>query len=93
MSKGSEDKLADLTRQIERLSLVCQSMWELLRDQTKLSDDDLASKIIDVDLRDGKWNGKQGPEVVDCPSCGNPANARRGTCLFCAGPLPRQSMF
>ena len=69
-------------RKIEHLTLLCQSMWELLQEQTGLTDQQLRVKMADVDTRDGRANGKIDPSTFHCPSCEAVCNSTRQRCLI-----------
>jgi len=87
---------AELSRQqkhLDRLSLACQAMWELLRDYSSLSEEHLEAKMREVDLRDGSEDGRMSRQLLDCPHCGRPTNSRRELCLMCGGPLDRAHAF
>lgn len=83
----------DLTRKMERMSLACQAMWELLRDTASLQETDILDKMQEIDLRDGVADRKIGHNAVKCPSCGRPANTRRSQCIYCAAEIPREHVF
>jgi hypothetical protein len=85
--------IANVQRQIDRLTLACQAMWELLRDRSDLTEQDIESKMNEIDGRDGTLDGKIGTTLADCPSCGRPTNSRRSSCLMCGAPLARQHQF
>jgi rRNA maturation endonuclease Nob1 len=89
----ASDDIAQLRRQIDRLALASQAMWELLRDSSGLTEDDLQTKILEIDLRDGKADGKITSSVCVCPSCGHNTNTRRSLCLMCGAPLSKQHAF
>ncbi len=82
-ARNAEVDVARLARRLDQLTLTCQAMWELLRDNTEVTEDDLRAKISEVDLRDGKANGKVPNVLVDCTSCRRPTNTRRQSCLYC----------
>ena len=44
----------DVAERLERLSLLCQSMWELLSERCQVTKNELVSKVVEVDLRDGR---------------------------------------
>ena len=79
--------IEELQRHIQRLSLACQAMWELLRDCSDLTQDDLEKKILEIDGRDGCVDGKIGVQQLDCPSCGRKTNSKRNSCVFCGAPI------
>lgn len=87
------DDIADIRRQVNRLSLACQAMWELLRDHSDLSEKDIEARILEVDLRDGRADGKMAAQTLACPSCGRPTNSRRQICVICGAPVPRPHQF
>lgn len=72
-----------LRDEVERLSLLNQAMWELLRERLRLSDDDLEKKAQEVDMRDGKPDGKMSRHPLRCPQCGRVTNSRHKKCLYC----------
>lgn len=85
--------IANVQRQVARLTLACQAMWELLRDRSDLTEEDIEAKINEIDARDGQVDGKIGIVLAECPSCGRPTNSRRDSCLMCGAPLQRQHRF
>jgi hypothetical protein len=68
---------------VERLSLLNQAMWELVRDRLQLTDADLEKAAQEVDLRDGKQNGRLSEHPLQCPRCGRVSNSRLKKCMYC----------
>lgn len=64
-------------------------MWEMLREREEFTDQQLIDKILEVDLRDGKADGKMEQRIVDCPHCKAKTNSRRATCIMCGMELPK----
>ena len=83
--------LAELTQRVERLSLVCQAMWELLSQHTHISGNDLMRKVVEVDTRDGLQDGRMAPRVIQCPKCKNNVNTRRPRCVVCGSVLRHEA--
>jgi len=75
------------------LALVCQALWEILRDKTSLTEDQLEEKIMEIDLRDGKKDGKMGRAVGNCPKCQKPLSQRHAKCLYCGEDIDKEHMF
>lgn len=88
----SED-IADLRQHTERLSLACQAMWELLRDFSDLTEEHIENKILEIDARDGKADGRMSPQLLDCWECGRPTNSSRRACVMCGAPIDRPHQF
>jgi len=80
--------IAELERVVESLTLTCQAMWELLREQTHITDEMLLARMQEVDLRDGRRDGKVSNAASVCPGCSRPNKARREVCLYCGAALP-----
>src|SRR4029450_8618647 len=80
--------IAELERVIESLTLTCQAMWELLREQTHLTDEMLLERMQEVDLRDGQRDGRISSATATCPGCSRVHSARREQCLYCGRALP-----
>lgn len=74
---------------IDALSLSCAAMWELLSAKLGVTEEELMAKIEEVDLRDGKLDGKIANVKQACSGCGRTNNAKRGRCLYCGTILPR----
>jgi hypothetical protein len=89
----SHEALEQLERRVNRLSLLCQAMWEMLRERAECTDDQLAAKVLEVDLRDGRNDSRIDTQISECPSCGRNTNSRRSTCVICGAELPRAHAF
>ncbi len=79
--------LSNVQRQVDRLSLACQALWEILRERTDITEQDLESKMLEIDERDGSVDGKIGMQAVDCPACGRKTSSRRNSCVMCGAPI------
>jgi hypothetical protein len=72
-----------LREQVERITLLNQALWEIVRDRLQLSDGDLEKVAQEVDLRDGKQDGRLSEHPLQCPRCGRVSNSRHKKCLYC----------
>jgi ribosomal protein S27AE len=79
----AERECNNLEDRLDKLLLACTALWELLRDRTDLTEDDLLAKVQEVDLRDGQADGKITKTVKKCPRCGRTMSPRHGECLYC----------
>jgi len=72
-----------LEDKIEHLSLVTLAMAELMAD-LGISKSMLLDKIEQIDLRDGKRDGRF-VESISCEDCSRLISKRHRTCLYCGG--------
>lgn len=79
---------------LQRLLLLNRAMWELLRERTGCTDDDLMRKVTELDLQDGVRDGKLAVARRSCTACGRPLSRRHSRCMYCgavdagASPFP-----
>lgn len=75
----------ELKHEVERLSLICEALWELLKEKHGLEDIDLIERMTHLDLMDGKYDGKKvmPSEPVKCRRCGRIMASQHLSCLYC----------
>lgn len=86
-NKRIETEMHGMRRQLDRVTMACQGMWELIRENSDITEEMLAQRIHEIDLRDGVADGKMSPQVVSCAACGRKTSARRGFCIMCGEPV------
>ena len=78
-----------LGNDVERLLMITEALWMLLKQQHGYSDEDLQAKIMEIDMRDGKLDGKVAKTApMPCPKCGRPMAKRRTNCIYCGEAAP-----
>lgn len=85
--------IATVLKKLDRLSLSCQAMWELLRDQTELTEKDIENKVLEIDGRDGHTDGKIATQMRTCQACGRPSNSKRTMCVICGADMEKEHKF
>lgn len=88
-----QDRLTRQERRLDRLALHCQGMWEMLRERGQFTDEEIAAKILEVDLRDGRADGRFSQQVMTCPTCKQKTNSKRTACVICGADLPKTHAF
>jgi len=97
-SHGSGDAAAarsearEASREVERLLMITEALWTMLKEQHGYTDEDLIKRIAEIDARDGKLDGRVTPEpgeLPTCSQCGRPVGRGRAACLYCATPIVR----
>ena len=88
-----EREMLFLSHRVERLSIACQALWEILREKAHMDDDEIRAKMLEIDLRDGELDGKMTRHPIKCAACGQMGNSARTTCLYCGADMPREHLF
>ena len=86
-----DSQIRQLEQQNDRLTLAVMALAEILRDQFQVSQDTIEAKMRDIDIRDGKLDGKMTRFGKLCRGCGRVNGAKRTACLYCGESLPQDS--
>jgi len=92
-ARVATNEIADVMAALERLSLISRAVWELLQERTQATEDDLLAKVRELDLRDGRLDGKLAVKARNCTHCQRVNNAHRQRCLYCGTALSGASAF
>lgn len=92
-ARSTELDINRLAARVESLTLTCQAMWELVREQTALTDDDIQERMKQIDLRDGVQDGRLKVTMTECPACGRVTNSRRRICMYCGEAVESDHVF
>jgi hypothetical protein len=76
-----------LEAKMDRLAIITQGLWELLSEKTDLTEKDIEAKIAEIDIRDGREDGKITGKPTTCPKCARPAHTRLRSCPYCGTAL------
>ncbi len=79
-----------LRSDIERLLMITEAMWGILRDKFGYTDDELVNRVMEIDKRDGRVDGKVAVKPPGtCPRCGRTLERKRPMCLYCGQVIAR----
>ena len=73
--------ISELEQKIDHLSMVSMALCELL-EEVGFSKSRILSKIEEIDLRDGRLDGKFAPSSK-CKGCSRIVASHRTSCLYC----------
>jgi hypothetical protein len=76
-------QVRQLEDRLDKLSLICMAMWQLLSEQTALTEEQLMARIAEIDLQDGKADGKVSKTVAQCRQCGRVMSRTHSSCMYC----------
>ena len=68
---------------LDRALLTMHAMWTLLHDRLGVTDEELAQRVVDLDLSDGILDGKVRRPPLECGSCHRTIPSRFPRCLYC----------
>lgn len=83
-----------LQRQVERLTLANLALAQILRDRLGVKQLEIEGVIRDLDLSDGKLDGRidRPMQVKRCEGCDRVNGPQRYSCLYCGKGLPQDSI-
>ena len=87
---GPSDATLRLEARVDKLTLICMALWTLLKDATNLTDEQLAQRVKEIDLSDGRLDGKISHTVHNCPKCNRVLSQKHKRCLYCGYELPQK---
>lgn len=92
-SQEASTDVRHLEERLDRLALVCEAMWALVRTRTDLTEEDLMDMVKQVDLLDGSLDGKAARTVKVCSACGRAMSKKHSRCLYCGAEQLKESAF
>jgi len=85
--------LGRMEDKLDSLALTCQAMWEILRERDGITDEVLIAKMTEIDLRDGRADGRMSSAGVPCKNCGRELSRHRERCLYCGTAVDKPHVF
>ncbi|MDQ2085628.1 hypothetical protein RBH29_04160 [Herbivorax sp. ANBcel31] len=80
---ANKTEIDKLKKRIDKLSMITEGLWLIVRDELKLSDEKLKEKIKN-DLVDDSLEGSIYSKAAKaCKNCGNPLQADKSVCIYC----------
>lgn len=92
-SRDALDRSQDYAEKVGQLSLATQAVWSFLKEKHNLDEQDLMQRMEELDLMDGRKDGRVAPQVVTCPSCSRKMNSKNMKCMFCGCENPQFNPF
>lgn len=86
-------QIRELEFSLQRMAIASQAMWEILRSRLEITESELLEKINEIDLRDGKQDGRMSPSVTACPKCSRKLNTKNTRCICCGTHVTKPHAF
>jgi hypothetical protein len=82
------DRMQELEDGMERLLLITEALWTLLKEQHGYDEQELVRRIAAIDMRDGKYDNRVAKAPPKpCPKCNRMLGKHRSKCLYCGEPI------
>lgn len=91
--KRQRSEFQNLEDELAKLRLITEAMWELTSEVTGLSIEQLARRIEEVDMDDGRADGRKVHPMLNCTSCHAKVDHSSKICTYCGVPAPARSPF
>ena len=73
---------------IERMLMISEALWSILKEKHGYTDEELYRRVADIDLKDGKLDGRVKPKPPNsCSHCDRKLTKNRMVCLYCGYPV------
>ena len=86
-ARDAQMKIRFLEQQCDKTLLVCEALWTLLREKHALTEEELIERVNQIDLTDGKLDGRVRRPPVQCPKCGRTTPKRFFQCIYCGAEI------
>ena len=81
-------EMLELEEKVERLLIITEALWSILQEKLSLDEQELVRRMVQIDMRDGKLDGRVTPSVPGpCPKCNRTLSKGRPRCMFCGEPI------
>jgi hypothetical protein len=74
---------------VEKLFMLTEALWTILKEKHGCTDAELVQRVQEIDMRDGKLDGKVAKVKPDCPKCSRKLMGKRPVCLYCGAEVAR----
>ena len=90
MGAGPAAAVEVLDERLGRTLLVMEAFWTLLK-EAGYTDEQLATRLAELDQAEGMVDGRHVPQPSTCPSCGSKVAEGLPRCQFCGAEVVRAS--
>ena len=92
-AKQTKEDAQSLRMKIDALALANQALFEILSERLGIKEQDVVRRMSEIDMRDGRKDGKMGGAPVACRKCGRTTNTLQKYCVYCGEPVLDGSLF
>jgi hypothetical protein len=92
-ARSAAQAVQTLESRVNTLTLVNTALWSLLQERLGFTEGQLADRVREIDLSDGRMDGKVGSTVGVCPTCNRTMSERHRRCIYCGAESPNRKPF
>jgi|GEM_PF-258341 len=93
-AKEASTEVAQLKLKMEKLMIITEALWVVLKENTNYTDETLKEIIREIDLKDGKLDGRVAAELPgECPNCGKTLQKNKNVCIYCGTKVEDPDVF
>ena len=91
----SELSAVSMRQDIEKLYMLVEALWLIVKETSGLKDEDLIELLKQIDLQDGKIDGRNSSNatVRKCANCGRTLLRGQSKCAYCCAELHDAVLF
>ena len=82
-ARSGQDVAEELRARLDRLELHCAAMGSLLQEHTGITGVQIEERIRELDMQDGRLDGRMRAAAKTCPTCGRAVSGDRAWCMYC----------
>jgi len=88
----AQSEIYVLKQNVERLLMITEALWTFVKENHTYEDEDLYKEIMNIDMRDGKLDGRVSPEEPKkCFHCDHILLRRKPFCMYCGKTVIRDA--
>jgi hypothetical protein len=80
---GGGSDIKKIHKAVDKLIIITQALWEIIAESHGLSEEYIAAKVREIDMRDGAIDGRVKRPIRVCASCGKVLPLDRDACIYC----------
>ena len=78
-------KAWDHQGRLDTMALTIMAMWSMMEERFSVTEAQLVQRMQEIDLRDGKLDGKAAPTAGTCGDCRRVMSSQYKRCIYCGG--------
>ena len=91
----SELSAVSMRQDIEKLYMLVEALWLIIKETSGMNDEDLAELVKQIDLQDGKLDGRNSSNaaILKCANCGRILLRGQLKCAYCGKDFHAAALF